>query len=245
MTAEPMRTRPRAWPMGWNWPGRAHTILDVGGESTRPYSDAVSEAEELARVLPVVEGLVAAGTCSVHFRGYLQGPGGRPLPGGRGRDYQRRVRVPLRAGIAGRARRVQARLRAHAFSGTARGHAGRAALPGRGRARSWPFSKSGWACWSGPGCPWTAWSWTRASGSAKNSNTTCPSSGRSSGSTNWGCLYTWGCPTSLCGRGLLGLETGLRQNATQGGHGRACGQGRAHPSRARSAIDATIIDHSS
>jgi dihydropteroate synthase len=32
-------------------------VLDVGGESTRPGSDPVGENEELARVLPVVEGL--------------------------------------------------------------------------------------------------------------------------------------------------------------------------------------------
>lgn len=32
-------------------------IVDVGGESTRPGSDAVDEAEELARVVPVIEGL--------------------------------------------------------------------------------------------------------------------------------------------------------------------------------------------
>ncbi|WP_285905473.1 dihydropteroate synthase [Pseudodesulfovibrio pelocollis] len=36
-------------------------ILDVGGESTRPYADPVSASDELARVLPVVEGLVASG----------------------------------------------------------------------------------------------------------------------------------------------------------------------------------------
>ena len=35
-------------------------ILDVGGESTRPGADPVSEADELARVVPVVEGLAAA-----------------------------------------------------------------------------------------------------------------------------------------------------------------------------------------
>jgi dihydropteroate synthase len=33
-------------------------ILDVGGESTRPGAEEVSEAEELRRVVPVVEGLV-------------------------------------------------------------------------------------------------------------------------------------------------------------------------------------------
>jgi dihydropteroate synthase len=32
-------------------------ILDIGGESTRPYSDPVSEDEERARVVPVIEAL--------------------------------------------------------------------------------------------------------------------------------------------------------------------------------------------
>lgn len=36
-------------------------MVDVGGESTRPGAAPVSPAEELRRVLPVVEGLVAAG----------------------------------------------------------------------------------------------------------------------------------------------------------------------------------------
>jgi dihydropteroate synthase len=36
-------------------------ILDVGGESTRPDAEPVAEAEELRRVLPVVEGLAGAG----------------------------------------------------------------------------------------------------------------------------------------------------------------------------------------
>jgi dihydropteroate synthase len=36
-------------------------IVDVGGESTRPGADAVPEAEELARVLPVVSTLAAEG----------------------------------------------------------------------------------------------------------------------------------------------------------------------------------------
>lgn len=38
-------------------------VLDVGGESTRPGSDPVPEVEELDRVLPVIEALVAS--CSV------------------------------------------------------------------------------------------------------------------------------------------------------------------------------------
>jgi len=36
-------------------------IIDVGGESTRPGAEAVGEAEELRRVVPVIEGLRAAG----------------------------------------------------------------------------------------------------------------------------------------------------------------------------------------
>ena len=40
------------------------TILDVGGESTRPGAAPVPEAEELRRVIPVIEGLLAAGAQS-------------------------------------------------------------------------------------------------------------------------------------------------------------------------------------
>jgi dihydropteroate synthase len=35
-------------------------ILDVGGESTRPYADTVSVKDELARVVPVIAGLLAS-----------------------------------------------------------------------------------------------------------------------------------------------------------------------------------------
>ncbi|WP_207259802.1 dihydropteroate synthase [Desulfovibrio sp. Huiquan2017] len=45
--------------------GEGAHILDVGGESTRPYGDPVSESDELARVLPVIEGLIAARTPAV------------------------------------------------------------------------------------------------------------------------------------------------------------------------------------
>lgn len=38
-------------------------IIDVGGESTRPGSEEVSEAEELSRVLPVVKALLEEGVC--------------------------------------------------------------------------------------------------------------------------------------------------------------------------------------
>ena len=34
-------------------------LLDIGGESTRPYSDSVSLQEELDRVVPVVEQILS------------------------------------------------------------------------------------------------------------------------------------------------------------------------------------------
>jgi dihydropteroate synthase len=40
-------------------------ILDVGGESTRPGAEEVGEAEELRRVVPVVEGLAGMTTVSI------------------------------------------------------------------------------------------------------------------------------------------------------------------------------------
>lgn len=44
-------------------------VLDVGGESTRPGAQPVGEDEELHRILPVIEGLAAAGaTCSIDTR---------------------------------------------------------------------------------------------------------------------------------------------------------------------------------
>ena len=41
--------------------GEGAAILDVGGESTRPGADPVSEGEELARVVPVIEELASPG----------------------------------------------------------------------------------------------------------------------------------------------------------------------------------------
>ncbi len=37
--------------------GQGVDIVDVGGESTRPYAETVSEAEETARILPVIQAL--------------------------------------------------------------------------------------------------------------------------------------------------------------------------------------------
>ena len=41
------------------------SVLDVGGESTRPGADPVSEDEELRRVVPVVEGLAGVAKISI------------------------------------------------------------------------------------------------------------------------------------------------------------------------------------
>jgi dihydropteroate synthase len=38
-------------------------IVDIGGESTRPGSKPVSDAEEIRRIMPVVEALVSRGVC--------------------------------------------------------------------------------------------------------------------------------------------------------------------------------------
>ena len=40
--------------------GEGAQVVDVGGESTRPGSDPVSPEEELCRVLPVIQGILAA-----------------------------------------------------------------------------------------------------------------------------------------------------------------------------------------
>src|SRR5262249_2191334 len=39
-------------------------LLDIGGESTRPFADSAPAAEEAARVVPVIRGLVAAGVAA-------------------------------------------------------------------------------------------------------------------------------------------------------------------------------------
>jgi dihydropteroate synthase len=48
--------------------GEGADIIDVGGESTRPGARSVSEAEELRRVLPVVEALAAEHPVSIDTR---------------------------------------------------------------------------------------------------------------------------------------------------------------------------------
>ena len=65
-------------------------ILDIGGESTRPGSDAVALDEELRRVIPVIEGLARQiGSCD--FGRYAQSRSDAARqPSGR-RHHQRRL----------------------------------------------------------------------------------------------------------------------------------------------------------
>ncbi|MGI9373553.1 MAG: dihydropteroate synthase, partial [Hyphomicrobiales bacterium] len=61
---------------GRNLLARGAHILDVGGESTRPGSDPVGEAEELRRVLPVIEALTNDGayvSCDTRKSGVMTG----------------------------------------------------------------------------------------------------------------------------------------------------------------------------
>ncbi|MDD3311500.1 dihydropteroate synthase [Pseudodesulfovibrio sp.] len=58
-------------------------ILDVGGESTRPYAPPVSEAEELARVVPVIRELAGAATgCALSVDTYKAGVAAAALEAG-------------------------------------------------------------------------------------------------------------------------------------------------------------------
>jgi dihydropteroate synthase len=50
--------RDKAVEQGMILAGDGADIIDIGGESTRPYAPAVSEAEERDRVIPVIEALV-------------------------------------------------------------------------------------------------------------------------------------------------------------------------------------------
>ena len=73
-------------------------IIDVGGESTRPGAAAVDEAAEIARVVPVIEGIAAASDIAISIdtsKPRRDGGGG----GGGGLHRQRCVRA-ARAGGA-------------------------------------------------------------------------------------------------------------------------------------------------
>src|ERR1035437_1930227 len=56
-------------------------ILDIGGESTRPGAEPVTEGEELRRGVPVVAGLVELGTAAQVSIDTSQAAGARGAPG--------------------------------------------------------------------------------------------------------------------------------------------------------------------
>jgi dihydropteroate synthase len=57
-------------------------IIDIGGESSRPGSEAVPEHEEIRRVLPVIEGLAKAVTIPISVDTYRSGVARRGLEAG-------------------------------------------------------------------------------------------------------------------------------------------------------------------
>ncbi|WP_353116209.1 dihydropteroate synthase [Nitratidesulfovibrio sp.] len=68
--------------------GEGAHVLDIGGESSRPYADPVPLEEELARVLPVVRGIRdgyaahAADHAADHVAAHAAGQDPSPRPGG-------------------------------------------------------------------------------------------------------------------------------------------------------------------
>jgi dihydropteroate synthase len=57
-------------------------ILDVGGESTRPFSDAVSEEEEIRRVVPVIEAIARRVTIPISIDTTKSGVARRAIEAG-------------------------------------------------------------------------------------------------------------------------------------------------------------------
>ena len=72
-------------------------LLDVGGESTRPGAQPLSERDERRRVLPVIEELVKRVSIPVSIDTYKAAVADAALSCRR-RDGQRRQRAALRAG---------------------------------------------------------------------------------------------------------------------------------------------------
>ena len=107
-------------------------IIDVGGESTRPGADPVPVEEELARVIPVVEGLVGSTRVSIDTMKLAVAEAaveaGATL-------RQRRQRVPQRPRHGGLRRRPRARLLPDAHARRAADDAERSALRRRGERR--------------------------------------------------------------------------------------------------------------
>ena len=82
-----------AWPTACELVAEGADVVDVGGESTRPGAEPVAEAEELRRVVPVVEALAPHVRVSIDTR---------QAGGGRGRHRRRRHARERRVGVAAR-----------------------------------------------------------------------------------------------------------------------------------------------
>ena len=122
-------------------------IVDVGGESTRPGSDGVSLDEELRRVIPVLERLeglpVSIDTAKSEVARRALELGAELV-----NDVTALRGDPELAGVVADGKRLPL---PDAHAGGAADDAGRPALRRRRRARSPPFSRSGWRSPSRPG----------------------------------------------------------------------------------------------
>ena len=118
-------------------------ILDLGGESTRPGAEPVGEAEELRRVIPVIEQLAPRVKIPLSIdtmkpavaRAALQAGASivNDVAAHREEDAMWRVVAEFRA-----------RLHLHARAGHAANHAGESGLCGRGPGSRRIFSANGW-----------------------------------------------------------------------------------------------------
>ena len=110
-------------------------LVDVGGESTRPGADPVTESEELRRVVPVLEALAGDAAVDRHEQGGRRAS----RAGARRRARERRDGAPRRPGARGRRRRARRLPLSHAHAGRASHDAGGPALRRRRlRGRSLP-----------------------------------------------------------------------------------------------------------
>ena len=117
-------------------------IVDVGGESTRPGSRPVPEAEELRPRRPGHRGPAQA-DAGPPLRRHDQGRRGPSRPRRRGRHRQRHERLPLRPGHGRRRGPVRRGRRPDAHAGHAADDAGRPRATTTSSARSAPSSPTG------------------------------------------------------------------------------------------------------
>ncbi len=164
-TAGSISTPSGPWPTVSTWRAEGADVVDVGGESSRPGAEPVSEAEELRRVVPVIEALAPHVRVSVDTVKRAVAEAAR---GGRGdacsttsRPSLWPVAAPRRGGVGGHA------------------HAGRR----RARCRTTPATTTSWprcapSCGTGRGgratAGWARCGWTPGSASARPRSTTWP-----------------------------------------------------------------------